>query len=513
MGRLDSSRAMVYSTSTSLEELPEEEPDSHAALQSHQETLPELDRGALPDVALECAGFLTGIELDVSVMVRSIPLRGFDQQMAHLVTDYMESNGTKFLWKCVPTKVERMPTGQLQTTWRHLESGQEGKAHFDTVLWAVGRAPETKALNLEKIGVEVNNKTGKVIVAANDATSVPHIYAIGDIAEVPTTVFTPLEYGCIGLSEEEAVRRHGEENIEVFHAFYKPLEFTVSERDSSQCYIKVSGFGCEVNCAGLCEMIMNSRMMTLPPPEPLFVLRGAASPVNTLKFHCKTSCGAEPFLFSGQGRDLRLCLWDLAEGRCAVTDTIEAGNVGFCQCSLLDRGSSQKLLAVPGSCSDEPDFGPDPLLLAGYENGSLTLWSLSERRQLCSLSCHNEPVLSLDFDSEKLQGVSGAPDKTIKIWKLDGQNCLKLKRSFDVVNPGISHLCIREDKKILAAAGWDHRIRIFGWKKMSPLAVLRFHTESVHCVTFSDHEMSSDRLMAAGSKDQRISVWSIYNQK
>ncbi|XP_039627446.1 guanine nucleotide-binding protein subunit beta-like protein 1 isoform X1 [Polypterus senegalus] len=327
-------------------------------------------------------------------------------------------------------------------------------------------------------------------------------------------------------------------------------------------------------------------MMTLPPPEPLFVLRGAASPVNTLKFHCKTSCGAEPFLFSGssngiihtwslttrrpvaelnghqgksvlwvqtlwdndslisQGRDLRLCLWDLAEGRCAVTDTIEAGNVGFCQCSLLDRGSSQKLLAVPGSCSDEvqildlatrmkvctlkpslkmgmpmcirlwqPDFGPDPLLLAGYENGSLTLWSLSERRQLCSLSCHNEPVLSLDFDSEKLQGVSGAPDKTIKIWKLDGQNCLKLKRSFDVVNPGISHLCIREDKKILAAAGWDHRIRIFGWKKMSPLAVLRFHTESVHCVTFSDHEMSSDRLMAAGSKDQRISVWSIYNQK
>ncbi|XP_039627444.1 thioredoxin reductase 2, tandem duplicate 2 isoform X1 [Polypterus senegalus] len=225
-------------------------------------------------VALECAGFLTGIELDVSVMVRSIPLRGFDQQMAHLVTDYMESNGTKFLWKCVPTKVERMPTGQLQTTWRHLESGQEGKAHFDTVLWAVGRAPETKALNLEKIGVEVNNKTGKVIVAANDATSVPHIYAIGDIAEgrpeltpsaikagkllarrlfnsstelmnydnVPTTVFTPLEYGCIGLSEEEAVRRHGEENIEVFHAFYKPLEFTVSERDSSQCYIKVVCF-------------------------------------------------------------------------------------------------------------------------------------------------------------------------------------------------------------------------------------------------------------------------------
>lgn len=32
-----------------------------------------------PDVALECAGFLTGIGLDATVMVRSIALRGFDQ--------------------------------------------------------------------------------------------------------------------------------------------------------------------------------------------------------------------------------------------------------------------------------------------------------------------------------------------------------------------------------------------------------------------------------------------------
>lgn len=33
----------------------------------------------LTDVALECAGFLTGIGLDTTVMIRSIPLRGFDQ--------------------------------------------------------------------------------------------------------------------------------------------------------------------------------------------------------------------------------------------------------------------------------------------------------------------------------------------------------------------------------------------------------------------------------------------------
>ncbi|XP_069038228.1 thioredoxin reductase 2, tandem duplicate 2 [Lepisosteus oculatus] len=222
-------------------------------------------------VALECAGFLTGIGLDTSIMVRSIPLRGFDQQMAHLVTDYMESYGTKFIWKCVPKKVEKLQTGGLRVTWMDLDTGREDGDTFDTMLWAIGRAPETKALGLEKIGVVVNRESGKVIVSANDATSVPHIYALGDASEdrpeltptaikagkllarrlfdkaselmnydnVPTTVFTPLEYGCVGLSEEEAVRRHGEDNIEVFHAFYKPLEFTVAGRDSSQCYIKV----------------------------------------------------------------------------------------------------------------------------------------------------------------------------------------------------------------------------------------------------------------------------------
>ncbi|KAM9858543.1 thioredoxin reductase 2, tandem duplicate 2 [Aulostomus maculatus] len=222
-------------------------------------------------VALECAGFLTGIGLDTTVMVRSIALRGFDQQMAGLVTDYMESYGTKFAWKCVPKRVEKLSSGALQVTWNDTQTGSEHKDTFDTVLWAVGRAPETKALGLTKLGVQLNKETGKILVAADESTSVPNIYAFGDIGEgrpeltptaikagkllarrlaghsteqmnyddVPTTVFTPLEYGCVGLSEEEAERRRGKDNIEVYHAFYKPLEFTVAERDASQCYIKV----------------------------------------------------------------------------------------------------------------------------------------------------------------------------------------------------------------------------------------------------------------------------------
>uniref|UniRef100_A0A8C8BC37 Thioredoxin reductase 2 n=1 Tax=Otus sunia TaxID=257818 RepID=A0A8C8BC37_9STRI len=225
----------------------------------------------ITNVSLECAGFLTGIGLDTTVMMRSIPLRGFDQQMASLVTEHMESYGTKFLKRCFPTKVEKLESNRLQVTWKNTDLGTEETDSFDTVMWAVGRAPDTETLNLETVGVKTNSETGKIIVDASEATSVPHIYAIGDITEgrpeltptaiaagkllaqrlfgesselmdydnVPTTVFTPLEYGCVGLSEEMAVRCYGSDNIEVYHAYYKPLEFTVAERDATQCYMKV----------------------------------------------------------------------------------------------------------------------------------------------------------------------------------------------------------------------------------------------------------------------------------
>ncbi|XP_075754445.1 thioredoxin reductase 2, mitochondrial isoform X2 [Pelodiscus sinensis] len=222
-------------------------------------------------VSLECAGFLTGIGQDTTVMMRSIPLRGFDQQMSFLVTNYMESCGTRFLKKCTPSKVEKLESGKLQVTWKYADSGKEEMDDFDTVMWAIGRTPDTKTLNLETVGVKINSETGKIIVDPKEATSVPHIYAIGDITEgrpeltptaiaagkllaqrlfghsselmdydnVPTTVFTPLEYGCVGLSEEKAVEQYGLDNIEVYHAYYKPLEFTVAERDATQCYIKM----------------------------------------------------------------------------------------------------------------------------------------------------------------------------------------------------------------------------------------------------------------------------------
>ncbi|KAI1890469.1 hypothetical protein AGOR_G00154030 [Albula goreensis] len=226
-------------------------------------------------VALECAGFLTGLGLDVTVMVRSILLRGFDQDMANRAGEHMEEHGVKFLRKFVPTKVEELEKGtpgRLKVTAKSTESDEVIEGEYNTVLIAVGRDACTGKIGLDKAGVKVNEKNGKVPVNDEEQTNVPHVYAIGDILEgkweltpvaiqagkllarrlfggstlkcdyvnVPTTVFTPLEYGCCGLSEEKALELYGQENIEVFHSLFWPLEFTVPNRDNNKCYSRSS---------------------------------------------------------------------------------------------------------------------------------------------------------------------------------------------------------------------------------------------------------------------------------
>jgi len=220
-------------------------------------------------IALECAGFLTGLGVDTTVMVRSILLRGFDQDMAGQIGEYMEKEGTKFIRGVVPTKMEKTSDGRIQVTF-----GDNQTDVYDTVLAAVGRYADTKNLNLDAAGVKAW-KNGKVIVE-QEQTSAQHIYAIGDCIcdkegkpgleltpvaiqagellsqrlfsnstkamdynTVPTTVFTPLEYGCIGFSEEDAASLL-KGDLEVYHSYYTPLEQAIcEEREHDKCYVKL----------------------------------------------------------------------------------------------------------------------------------------------------------------------------------------------------------------------------------------------------------------------------------
>lgn len=242
-------------------------------------------------IGVECAGFLNAFGYDTTVMVRSVVLREFDRQMGDLVRDAAIERGVKFLLETKPTSVEKTEDGRYLV--KHvLADGTEGSDVYDTVLFAIGRKAKSEELNLEAAGVKLHPGSDKISADDEERTNVPHIFAVGDVLKgrpeltrkfwlnyitknriigafdfdfaavaihagrllakrifaggdqkmdyenVATTVFSPLEYGCVGLSEEAAIARFGEDNVEVYHAYYKPTEFFIPQKSVRHCYLK-----------------------------------------------------------------------------------------------------------------------------------------------------------------------------------------------------------------------------------------------------------------------------------
>ena len=216
-------------------------------------------------ISLECAGFLAGFGNDVTVAVRSILLRGFDRECVDRIGAYMEDHGVKFKRQVVPTKLVKLGD-KIQVTFSDGTSDE-----YDTVLAAIGRLADTDKLGLERVGVKTNPKDRKII-ATHEQSSTPNIYAVGDVMDgcpeltpvaiqagqhlarrlfgdskepmdyvnICTTVFTPIEYSCVGLSEDDAIEKFGKDNIEVYIREFMPLEWSMSHhRSSHYAYTKV----------------------------------------------------------------------------------------------------------------------------------------------------------------------------------------------------------------------------------------------------------------------------------
>jgi thioredoxin/glutathione reductase (selenoprotein) len=220
-------------------------------------------------VALECAGFINGLNQGgVTVLVRSIPLRGFDRDMAGRVIDHMKSQGINVAEGVLPKSITKTASGRYLVEFSNNTPSEE----FDTVLCAVGRRADTDGLNLDAAGILTNKGNGKII-GINEQTNIPHIYAIGDVLDAtpeltpvailagkllagrlfggkteimdypshPTTIFTPLEYGCVGLSEEAAIAKYGADAVDCLISGFHPLEWSLNESRHAGvfCYAKV----------------------------------------------------------------------------------------------------------------------------------------------------------------------------------------------------------------------------------------------------------------------------------
>lgn len=131
-------------------------------------------------VALECAGFLTEIGVEVDVMYRSLLLRGFDRDMASRIESSMILRGTRFL-AAVPTSIKRTDDGCFEVTSREstndrVDKPAEKKGKYDLVLSAVGRYADTSSMGLTSAGVETEPSTGKILCDRYEKTSAENMY-------------------------------------------------------------------------------------------------------------------------------------------------------------------------------------------------------------------------------------------------------------------------------------------------------------------------------------------------
>ncbi|SFI23644.1 glutathione-disulfide reductase [Albimonas pacifica] len=205
-------------------------------------------------IACEFAGVLNGMGAKVVQLYRGERiLRGFDGEVAGFVQAEMIKKGVEIR---VESDVAAIGDPTESGLAVELTSGET--IETDAVLYATGRHPNARGIGLEEAGVKLGAK-GEVVVDEYSRTSVPSIWAIGDVTDrvaltpvairegaafaksvfegeltaadhelIPTAVFTQPEIGTCGMTEEAARETH---DIEVYAADFRPMMHTMSGRD------------------------------------------------------------------------------------------------------------------------------------------------------------------------------------------------------------------------------------------------------------------------------------------
>jgi glutathione reductase (NADPH) len=206
-------------------------------------------------IAVEFAGIFNGLGSEVTLVYRGDNiLRGFDDDLrAHLRTE-MEKRGIRIITKRIVEGIEKVDHGLC------VELSGHDEVIVDRVMFATGRRPNVKGLGLEAAGVKLG-MTGGIEVDAYSRTSVPNIYAIGDVTDrlaltpvaireghvfadtvfgnkptkvdhknVPTAVFSEPECGAIGLTEAEACRELPK--VDIYKTSFRPMKATLAGRDT-----------------------------------------------------------------------------------------------------------------------------------------------------------------------------------------------------------------------------------------------------------------------------------------
>lgn len=151
-------------------------------------------------VAVEIAGFLSELGFKVSMMTRGDYLRGFDRDMVAFILDDLKHRGVNIVPTSLPTSLEKDEAGQITAEIQNQVDKTTTTGKFDTVLFAVGRSANTAELNVEKVGIQVNPKNGKIVTSKDtyDKTNLSNVYALGDVVDgVPELTSTAQKAGVL----------------------------------------------------------------------------------------------------------------------------------------------------------------------------------------------------------------------------------------------------------------------------------------------------------------------------
>jgi glutathione reductase (NADPH) len=206
-------------------------------------------------IAVEFAGIFNGLGSEVTLVYRGENiLRGFDDDLrAHLNAE-MTKRGVRIVCGRTVRAVQR-----AQDTFTATLS-DDSTVEVDKVMFAVGRWPNVEGFGLDAAGVQFTANRG-IAVDPFSQTSVPHIYAVGDVtnrvnltpvaireghafadtvfggkptavdhADVPTAVFSEPEVGVVGLTEAQACERLAK--VDIYKTSFRPMKMSLAGRDT-----------------------------------------------------------------------------------------------------------------------------------------------------------------------------------------------------------------------------------------------------------------------------------------
>jgi len=211
-------------------------------------------------IANEFAGIFHQFGSHVVLVNRTdVILRGYDEQMRDRLLQISMTKGIEFRFNSTFNKIEKRDDGRLLVD---MEGCDDLEA--DAVLFAIGRIPNTRGLGLEEAGVALGDR-GEVKVDASSRTSVPSIFAVGDVTDriqltpvaireghafadsefgnnpwavdhncVPHAVFSHPPIASVGMTEGEARNKLGQ--VRTYTSDFRPMKNVLAGRNERSLY-------------------------------------------------------------------------------------------------------------------------------------------------------------------------------------------------------------------------------------------------------------------------------------